>query len=313
MGLMDPMVRQQSCRRKPMLVRRLAYAAGLTALAGLLAACSSSGSSTSSAASSATATSASSASGSASAAASSAGPFVAIVEPFDPGHPARTASAPASCGGQASTLAIEQCYQARTENADAAIDTVQLAHYTSATASGKAAILSQDSAWLAARQPVCAVAYHSGGTIDGINIAACLLAESTARLDAVKGIAPPVVILKGTDSQDPSQLSFYTTPEGSRIAMINTQGDTTGGGFVAWVIIGGPDGFVVNPKQFYFQDQSFIRYGVIQPPDPTDHRVATGQEYQFGLDYQHLDADPNANKSAAGYFYVPAYPAADWN
>ena len=307
MGRVDPMVRH----RKPMLVRRLACTAGLTALAGLLAACSSSGSSASSAASPATA---SPVSGSASAAAaSSAGPFVAIVEPFDPGHPARTASAPASCDGQTTTPAIEQCYDARTENADAAIDTVQLGHYTSATASGKAAILAQDSAWLAARQPVCAVAYHSGGTIDGINIAACLLAESTARLDAVKGIVPPEATLKGTDSLDPSQLSFYTTPEGSRIAMINTQGDTAGGAIVAWVIIGGADGFVVNPKQFYFQDKSFIRNGVIQPPNPTDHRVATGQEYQFGLDYQHLSADPNANKSTAGYFYAPGYPAADWN
>ncbi len=308
MGRMDPMSRQ----RGSMLVRRLAYTTGLIAATCLLAACSSSGTTTASAASSATAGSGSSASGSASSAAP-VGPFVAIVEPFDPGHPARTAAPPASCGGQASTVAIEQCYDTRTENADAAIDTVQLAHYTSSAASGKATILTQYSAWLAAREPVCAVAYHSGGTIDGINVAACLLDESTARLDAVKGIAPPVVVLKGTDSEDPSQLSFYTTPEGSRIAMINTQGDTTGGSIVAWVIIGGADGFVVNPKQFYFQDNSFIRNGVIQPPDPTDHRVATAQEYQFGLDYQHLDADPNASKSAAGYFYVPGYPAADWN
>jgi hypothetical protein len=81
---------------------------------------------------------------------------------------------------------------------------------------------------------------------------------------------------------------------------------------VAWVIIGGADGFVVNPKQFYYQDKSFTVNGLIQPPDPTGHRVATGQQYQFGLDYSHLSADPNANKSAAGYFYVPGYPAAVW-
>jgi hypothetical protein len=37
---------------------------------------------------------------------------------------------------------------------------------------------------------VCAEAFRSGGTIDGVNTAGCLLAESTARLDALKGITP---------------------------------------------------------------------------------------------------------------------------
>jgi uncharacterized protein YecT (DUF1311 family) len=294
--------------------RYLARIAVLTAAVGLLAACSSSGSSSSAADASASATSSAPASGSTSApAGAAAAGFVPIVEPFSPGHPAQTVPAPASCTGQTTTVAIESCYTAKTENVDVAIDTVQLAHYNSATASGKATILAQDSAWLTARQPVCSAAFHSGGTIDGINIASCLLDESTARLDAVKGITPPLATLKGTDSLDPDQLSWYTTPEGSRIAEINTQGDSTGGGIVAWVIIGGADGFVVNPKQFYYQDKSFTDNGLIQPPDPTGHRVATGQQYQFGLDYSHLSADPNANKSAAGYFYVPGYPAADWN
>jgi uncharacterized protein YecT (DUF1311 family) len=295
--------------------RYLARIAVLTAAAGLLAACGSSGSSSSAAGSSASATSPASNSQASSSQVSnstSAAGFVPIVEPFSPGHPAQTVPAPATCAGQTTTVAIESCYTAKTENVDVAIDTAQLAHYNSATASGKTAILAQDSAWLAARPPVCSAAFHSGGTIDGINIASCLLDESTARLDAVKGITPPLATLKGTDSLDPDQLSWYTTPEGSRIAEINTQGDATGGALVAWVIIGGADGFVVNPKQFYYQDKSFTGNGLIQPPDPTGHRVATGQQYQFGLDYSHLSADPNANKSAAGYFYVPGYPAAVW-
>jgi uncharacterized protein YecT (DUF1311 family) len=301
--------------RKPGRVRQLACTAGLTALAGLLAACSSSGSSSSTAAgsaSSAPATSASQASGSTPAAAgSSASAFVAIVEPFDPGHPARTASAPASCDGATSTLAIEQCYDAKTENVDAAIDTVQLARYTSATAAGKAAIVAQDSAWLAARQPVCAVAYHSGGTIDGINTAICLLDESTARLDGVKGITPPEARLKATDSTDLSQLSWYTTAEGSRTGEINTQGDQTGGVIVAWVIIGGASGFTVNPKQFYFSHGSFTDPGIVQGSSPVGHRVATGQQYQFSIDYSHLSANP-AGPAPGGYLYAPGYPAALW-
>ena len=128
--------------------------------------------------------------------------------------------------------------------------------------------MTQDSAWLAARAPVCAAAFNTGGTIDGISAAACLLEESNARLAAVKGITPPEARLKGTDSTDPNQLSWYTTPEGSRIAEINTQGDQTGGAVVAWVIVGGANGFVVNPKQFYFQDGSFTDPGVPEPSTP---------------------------------------------
>jgi hypothetical protein len=128
----------------------------------------------------------------------------------------------------------------------------------------------------------------------------------------VQGIAPPEARLKSTDSIDPNQLSWYTTPEGSRIAEIDTQGDQTGGAIISWVIIGGADGFVINPGQFYFQDGSFTDHGVIQPPDPAHHRVATGVEYQFGIDYSHLSADPAGTKRTGGYLYAPGTPVAVW-
>jgi len=293
MGLTEPM--------------RRGRAAGLIALAGLLAACSSSGSTGSAPASSSPPATGGTASASAGAAA-----FVNITEPFDPGHPARTEPAPASCGGQATTIAIERCYQTQAENVDVQIDVAQSAKYASASTAGRAVILAQDNAWLAARGPVCAAAFNTGGTIDGISAAACLLDESNARLDAVKGITPPEARLKGTDSTDPNQLAWYTTPEGSRIAEISTQGDQTGGAVVAWVIVGGADGFVVNPKQFYFQDGSFTDAGVAEPPDPAYHRVPTGREYQFSIDYSKLSKDPNGNKSAAGYLYAPGAPVAAW-
>ena len=65
----------------------------------------------------------------------------------------------------------------------------------------------------------------------------------------------------------------------------------------------------MNQRPFPFNTTNLSSIG---GPNPTGHRVATGQQYQFGLDYSHLSADPNANKSAAGYFYVPGYPAAVW-
>src|SRR5690348_1435937 len=280
-------------------VRRTAILAGA---AGLLAACGSSGPD------GGTGTSRSAA-GDTSAAAIA--PFVSIVEPFDPGHPARVETAPASCG-QGSTLAIEHCYETRTENADAQINAVQSASYARASAADRVTMLAQHRAWLAAREPVCAAAFTGGGTADRISAAACLLDESNARLAAVKGTTPPEALLNATDSHDPNQLSWYTTPEGSRIAEISSQGDRTGGEIVTWIIVGGAKGFVVNPKQFYFEDSSFTDPGVVEPPDPAYHRVAVGQKFQFSVDYTNLAKDPSGDKRGSGYLYAPGAPVAIW-
>ncbi len=239
-----------------------------------------------------------------------AGQFTDIVELFDPGHPAMDRSAPASCGGLATTLAIEQCLEAKIENTDVAIDAAQLAKYNSGSQAQRTAILADDSAWLAARQPVCDLVFRTGGTIEGINVASCLLAESTARLDAVKGITSPAVTLKATDNTSPSALAWYTAPGGARIAMVDTQGDQSGGVIISWVIIGGAGGFSVNPSQFYFRDGSFTDRGVVQPPNPGGHQVPTGAEYDFSIDYSHLSADPYKAKSTGGYTYAPGGVAA---
>ena len=299
MGLMEP-VRHEWHGYRTLLGR----AAVLAVLAGSLAACDSSGSTGPAASASPAATRAG---GTASAAAS----FVSIVEPFDPGHPARTASAPASCGSQPTTIAIERCYQTKAENVDSQIDVAQFARYSSAPAAERKTILAQDSAWLAARGPVCSAAFHSGGTIDGISIAACLLDESQARFIVVKGITPHEYRLKATDSMDPNALVWYTTPEGSRIAELSTQGDQTGGAVVTWIVVGGAQGFVINPKQFFYMDSPFTDPGVIQGQDPTYHRVPVGKEFQFSIDYSNLSKDPNRGKG--GYVYAPGDPVAEWN
>jgi uncharacterized protein YecT (DUF1311 family) len=274
-------------------------------LAGMLAGCGSSGSPGGAGGG------ASSPSATTTATTAAVAPFVSIVEPFDPGHPARVETAPESCGSQSTTLAIEKCYEITTESTDAQINAAQAAKYASATPAGRTAILTQDSAWLAARGPVCQAAFHSGGTIDGINVAACLLDESNARFIAVKGISPHEYRLKATDSMDPSALSWYTTPEGSRIAELSTQGDQTGGAVVTWIVVGGAQGFVINPKQFFYMDSPFTDPGVIQGQNPTYHRVPVGKEFQFSVDYSNLSKDPNGGKG--GYVYAPGDPVAEWS
>ncbi len=283
-----------------MISRSLAQAVGFATLIGLTAGCSGFASSSSAGLASPSAQPTE---------ARTAPPFAAIVEPFDPGHPAQTRTGPADCGSQPSTLAIVQCYEIKTENADAQIDAAQQGYYNSAPLNTiRAAIVAEDSAWLAARGPVCKAAFTAGGSIDQISIAACLLDESTARLDAIKNITPSVARLKSTDSTDPNNLSWYTTPGGSRIAAI----DTHGGTMVSWVIIGGSGGFVVDPRQFVYVDGSFNDPGIITGPNPTDHKVPAGVMYQFGIDYSLLSHDPNAKKGTGGYVYVPIGPVAVW-
>jgi uncharacterized protein YecT (DUF1311 family) len=299
---MELAMREGTARRP--LTRVAMLMAGGAGLAAMLAGCApgpgSPGTTPSSPAATATATTA------------AVAPFVSIVEPFDPGHPARVEPAPDTCGGQGSTLATEKCYETSTENLDAEINAAQAAKYAKADAAGRTAILSQDSAWLAARGPVCQAAFTGGGTgtVAGISVAACLFDESKARYISVEGITPHEFRLKVTDSPDAGALAWYTTPGGSRIAEVSTQGDQTGGSIVNWIVIGGANGFVVNPKQFFYLDSPFTDLGVIQGADPTYHRVATGKEFQFSVDYTNLAHDPN---KTGAYVYAPGHPVAEWN
>ena len=282
--------------------------------AGLLAGCSSSSSPASGGGTqSASAAGSASSTPAASASTAPAAAFAPIVEPFDPGHPARALTTAASCGGLGTTLAIEKCYENKTETYDAQIDLVQQNRYQTGTLAQQTAIGDDDTAWLEARQTVCAKAYKTGGTIDGINIAACLLDESTARLLGLRGTIPPAAVLKSTDSTSLSDVAWYTTPEGSRIGLIDTQGDSTGGVIIAWVDIGGADGFVINPAQFFFSDGAFTDKGVLQPPaTATGYRVGPGVQYQFTVDYSHLSSDPNSAEGTGGFGYAPGNPVARW-
>jgi len=240
--------------------------------------------------------------------------FVPITEPFDPGHPARAQRNPGNCAKKQTTIGLEFCYDAETENTDARIDTAQLARFTRSGTAQRKAINAQDRAWLATRIPVCKASYHSGGTIDEVNIATCQLAESTARLYSVTGKAAPRAVLAQTDSTSLSQLSYFTTAGGSRIATIDTQGDQSGGEVLAWVIIGGYQGFTVNTAQFFYKDGSFTDAGIVAPPKPQWHHVKPGAVYQFSIDYSTIERDPHAAKGTGGYVYAPGGDVlADWS
>ena len=231
--------------------------------------------------------------------------FVPIVELFDPGHPARAKKNPGNCEKQQTTIGLEFCFDTKTENTDAAIDAAQLARFDRSGTAQREAINAQDRAWFAARLKVCEAVYHSGGTIDGINIGSCQLDESTARLYSVTGKTAPLAKLPQTDNDSVSQLAYFTTAGGARIAMIDTQGDQTGGEVVAWVIIAGYQGFTVNPVQFAYKDGSFTDAGLVQRPNPRGHHVKPGSLYQFSIDYSTISHDPHASKGTGGFVYAP--------
>ena len=138
-----------------------------------------------------------------------------------------------------------------TENVDAEIDTAQSAKYASATRSGPgAAILSQDSAWLAARGPVCDAAFSSGGTIDGISARPAARREQRqVRLRG--GDHPARVPAQGHRQHGPERAGLVHHARRVSLAELSTQGDQTGGAVVSWIVIGGANGFVMNPKQFF--------------------------------------------------------------
>ena len=67
-------------------------------------------------------------------------------------------------------MAIEQCYEAKTETADAAIDAMRQASFAGGVGGAAGRHQRDDRGWLTARATVCAKAYQTGGTIDGINV-----------------------------------------------------------------------------------------------------------------------------------------------
>ncbi len=309
-----------SRRRRPVNGGKLAMAAVSAIGIGVLAGCSGSNSSAGNSATPGTTAAASGSSATApSAAVTVTAPpstiaFVPITEPFDPGHSARIRQGADDCPSNQFTLATTQCYDAMAEAQDVQTDATLQARFATANAAARAIMNADDQAWLAARGPVCAKAYHTGGTIDQVNIARCLADESLARMYVVKGFQTPTMVLKvnSPNSRNPVTTSWYSAPDGSRIGLVGIQGDTIGGATITWSVIAGANGFVVNPDQFYYRNGYFIDDGITARPDPNGHRVAPGTESTFSIDYNNLANDPYRFLDPGQFTYAPAGEIAVW-
>ena len=98
--------------------------------------------------------------------------YVKIVEPF---------STPGRCTSAPTTLAMTFCLENRVVRVDQTVNTLQRDRFNRAkTKTAKQVLLNDDAHWLKTRRTTCA-ANQTGGTIDQINDAQCLLNGSKAR------------------------------------------------------------------------------------------------------------------------------------
>jgi uncharacterized protein YecT (DUF1311 family) len=97
--------------------------------------------------------------------------YVKIVEPF---------SKPGPCKEDGNTLEMTACLLKQVQTADQRVDALQRKRFEQADPADQAGLLADDAKWLKQRHTTCA-ADRTGGTIDQINAAGCLLKGAQAR------------------------------------------------------------------------------------------------------------------------------------
>jgi uncharacterized protein YecT (DUF1311 family) len=104
--------------------------------------------------------------------------YVKIAEPFSAPGP--------RCTHTDTTLSISACLLVRVVRVDHTVDALQKDRFDRArTTKTKKARLADDAKWLKARGTTCAAAGDSGGTIDQITTAQCLLDNSKQRANSL--------------------------------------------------------------------------------------------------------------------------------
>jgi uncharacterized protein YecT (DUF1311 family) len=106
-------------------------------------------------------------------------PYVPIHEVF---------SAPGRCREDGSTLEMMDCFLHQVVTADTTVDTLQKQRFDQAPASTRVTLLGDDATWLKGRQTTCS-RNLTGGTIDRVTTAQCLLRVSQARIKQLQAAA----------------------------------------------------------------------------------------------------------------------------
>jgi uncharacterized protein YecT (DUF1311 family) len=103
-----------------------------------------------------------------------------VAEPFSP---------PGTCNSNGSTLEMTACVLEQVVDVDSSVDQLQLDRFELAPASKQAALLADDAKWSKHRSATCNATATSGGTLDQLTVAQCLLKVGQARVKALKKAA----------------------------------------------------------------------------------------------------------------------------
>jgi uncharacterized protein YecT (DUF1311 family) len=93
-------------------------------------------------------------------------------------------STPGRCDPAGNTLEMTACLLKQVQKADHTVDSLQRNRFEQAADAEQAALLADDATWLKGRTTTCA-ANRTGGSIDQITAADCLLKISKARVTAL--------------------------------------------------------------------------------------------------------------------------------
>jgi uncharacterized protein YecT (DUF1311 family) len=99
-----------------------------------------------------------------------------VVEPFSP---------PGTCKSDGDTLEMIDCILEQVVDVDSTVDSLQLQRFELASVSKQLGILADDGHWLKSRSKTCTAAATSGGSIDQITVAQCLLKASQKRVETL--------------------------------------------------------------------------------------------------------------------------------
>ena len=105
--------------------------------------------------------------------------YVKIREPF---------SRPGECVDDGTTLEMTACVLEQVIDVDSTIDALQVKRFERARVSQRQSILTEYAHWLKGRTRTCAAA-TSGGSIDQITVAECLLKASQERVETLNDVA----------------------------------------------------------------------------------------------------------------------------
>jgi uncharacterized protein YecT (DUF1311 family) len=103
-----------------------------------------------------------------------------MVEPFSP---------PGTCDQNGTTLEISNCALEQVIDVDSTVNSLQQRRFEETPAAQQAGVLAEYARWLSGRTTKCRAKANTGGTVDAITAAQCLLRSSQDRVETLNDVS----------------------------------------------------------------------------------------------------------------------------